>query len=178
MRVVKLLFITTLFVFVLPLVFVYGMGFYLDTGVPFYKDGFGVVAEVSFKLGLSDISDALLPIFFKGGMGFQYARGSNERVYVDYIDFGLIAGGEYLLEFRELEKVAFSVGLDFYLSYGSKFNDFSGIGSLGVNFRPVLGLVFLPREKLSVRINVGYNAGIYSFYLGHIKFSVGVDLKL
>lgn len=155
--------------------FGYSKGFYVDLGMPFYKDGTGLLGEVSFKLGISDFSEVLLPIFVKGGLGFQYARGSDGVRVVDYMDFGMIAGGEYVLETGDF---GFSFALDFYFSYGSKFTDLGNLGSLGVNLRPILGVIYKPREKLSFRLNLGYNAGLYSFYLGHIKVGIGADLKL
>ncbi|MCS7299081.1 MAG: hypothetical protein RMJ37_03840 [Spirochaetia bacterium] len=147
----------------------------IGLGMPFYRDGIGIMTDFVVRDGMYEFFKVDLPIYLGGGLSFHYARGSDNDYYVDMIDFGFLLSGEYLLIF---DKINLGFGLDLYFSYSSAFNNLSSLGSLGANFRPNLTSTYSFSRSLKLGAKFGYNVGIYTSYRGYIFFELLTLLKI
>ncbi|MCX8028370.1 MAG: hypothetical protein N2712_00010 [Brevinematales bacterium] len=144
-------------------------------GIPFYEDGTGVIVEVLPRSSLKSLFGVNVPVYLKGGVGGQYAFGSDGDYVVNLLKFNLIVGSDYMFRFS---KINFGIGVDLGISYGVGFSELGSIGSIGVDVRPSFGISYDISDRFGVFTRFGYNTGIYNFYLGYVYFNLGVSLGL
>lgn len=161
--------------FLLMVDIVSGIELVINTGIPFYKDGIGVLGGVGVRGSLDEVFKINLPIYLSAGLYSQYARGVDGEYFVDLVDVSLFVGGEYTYL---IGNFGISGGVDLGFSYGNTFNISSNLGSLGLSIRPNVGGIYFVSKRLGFFGDVGYNVGLYNFYLGYVYFDLGIILGL
>lgn len=147
----------------------------LRAEMPFYLDGTGIISYIGVRESADNLFGLNAPFYLGGGAVFQYARGAEGDHTVDLIDFGAALTGEYVFRF---DKVGLGLGVDILLSYSSAFGGDNFVSSVGASLRPSISVAYQVADKLELEIELGYNTGLYSFYLGYVFFGVGANLGL
>lgn len=162
-----------LILLVLVVGFAYSSDISFSLGSSFYGDGVGGVLVIGVGEKFEKLLGVAFPLYGKFSLMGEYARGVEGDYYVDVIDIGAFIGVELTTKF---ENFGIGVGIDFGGLYFYGSGQDNNLSSFVFRVIPKGIVSYMFTDSFSVLGEVGYSAGISSFYLGNMYFSLGIRL--